>query len=302
MFTTPELTGVARSQQIAPNKRIFRVCSAGEIVWKRLMIKSFKNFPHDNYCVEHPRAGFVPAYPFTGFAARCAQGITTRRTASNTVSRTCKEDNLMRLSSIHFVAATLQLCGLSASAAAADLTIDVKDSAGAPVIDTVIYAEPLSGPVAASKRSTVVIEQKGRKFLPLVSVVQAGTDISFPNNDSVRHHVYSFSPAKSFELQLYSGVPGTPVHFDKPGTIVVGCNIHDKMITYIHVVATPYFGKTDNGGKIVLSGLPAGKYRIKAWHYGLPQTAPLPEQLVTLSSTDEIIAFKVNVKAGSASQ
>lgn len=208
----------------------------------------------------------------------------------------------MRLSLIHFVAATLQISCLPAYVVAADLTIDVKDSAGAPVIDTVIYAEPLSGPVAASKRNTVVIEQKGRKFLPLVSVVQTGTDISFPNNDSVRHHVYSFSPAKSFELQLYSGVPGTPVHFDKPGTVVVGCNIHDKMVTYIHVVATPYFGKTDNSGKSVLTGLPAGKYRVKAWHYDMPQTAPLPEQIVNLASTDELIAFKVNAKAVSASR
>ncbi len=207
----------------------------------------------------------------------------------------------MRLSSIHFAAAT-QLCCLSTSVVAADLTIDVKDTAGAPVVDTVVYAEPVSGPAAASKKATVVIEQKGRKFLPLVSVVQAGTDIAFPNNDSVRHHVYSFSPAKSFELQLYSGVPGSPVHFDKPGTVVVGCNIHDKMVAYIHVVATSHFSKTDDAGKAVLTGLPSGKYRVKAWHYGTPQSVSLPEQLVSVTTSDEVVAFKLNAKAVPAPQ
>lgn len=208
----------------------------------------------------------------------------------------------MRLSSIRFVAATLLLSCMSMSAVAADLIVDVKDAVDAPVIDTVVYAEPLSGQVAMSKKNTVIIEQKGRKFLPLVSVVQTGTDISFPNNDSVRHHVYSFSPAKSFELQLYSGVPGAPVTFDKPGTVVVGCNIHDKMVAYIHAVATPYFGKTDNAGKVILAGLPSGKYRIKAWHYGLPQNAPFPEQLVNIASRDEAVAFKFSAKSVSAPQ
>jgi len=74
-------------------------------------------------------------------------------------------------------------------------------------------------------------------------VVQAGTPILFPNHDKVRHHVYSFSPAKTFELKLYSGVPGTPVLFDKPGLVVLGCNIHDQMVAYVQVVNTPYFAK-----------------------------------------------------------
>jgi plastocyanin len=208
----------------------------------------------------------------------------------------------MRLSLIRFFAAPILLSCVSTTVVAADLIVDVKDAVDIPFIDAVIYAEPLSGQVAISKKNTAVIEQKGRKFLPLVSVVQTGTDISFPNNDSVRHQVYSFSPAKSFELQLYSGVPGTPVHFDKPGTVVVGCNIHDKMVAYIHVVGTPYFGKADNAGKVILAGLPSGKYRVKAWHYGLPQNAPLPEQIVNIASRDEVAAFKLSAKSVSASQ
>jgi hypothetical protein len=84
--------------------------------------------------------------------------------------------------------------------------------------------------------------------MPLVSVVQVGATINFPNNDKVRHHIYSFSPAHKFDQKLYSGQAATPQVFDKAGTVVLGCNIHDKMIAYVKVVDTPYFAKTDGAG------------------------------------------------------
>lgn len=73
------------------------------------------------------------------------------------------------------------------------------------------------------------VAQQGRQFVPQVSIVQAGTAVSFPNLDTVRHHVYSFSPVKTFELKLYAGTPSTPVVFERAGTAVLGCNIHDRM-------------------------------------------------------------------------
>ncbi|MFZ6753954.1 methylamine utilization protein [Undibacterium sp. Dicai25W] len=100
-----------------------------------------------------------------------------------------------------------------------------------------------------------------------MTVVQTGTLISFPNNDTVKHQAYSFSPAKTFELKLYSGKPSEPLLFDKAGTVTVGCNIHDQMLAYIHVVNTPFFAKTDAHGNATLSGLPQGKYILKVWHY-----------------------------------
>src|SRR4051812_34890846 len=80
---------------------------------------------------------------------------------------------------------------------AASITVQVADASGHPLPDAVVYAEPLSGQILPKRLTPAEIEQKGRKFLPLVTVVQTGANISFPNNDTVRHHVYSFSPAKT---------------------------------------------------------------------------------------------------------
>lgn len=174
------------------------------------------------------------------------------------------------------------LLAAGSAALAASIEVKVASAGGQPLADAVVYAEPVTAP-APKPRQGAEIAQKGRKFLPLVSVVQTGTDISFPNNDTIRHHVYSFSSAKTFELKLYSGVPASPVRFDKPGTVVLGCNIHDQMLAYIHVVDTPHFGKTDASGMARIEGVAPGKYRLKAWHYALPPGAQPAEQALTLA-------------------
>ena len=188
--------------------------------------------------------------------------------------------------------------GLTA-ASAATISVTVSDAAGNALPDAAVYAEPVASAGTGGQKAPhgAQIEQRRRKFLPLVTVVQTGSAISFPNNDTVRHHVYSFSPAKPFELKLYSGVPGQPILFDKPGTVVVGCNIHDQMVAYILVVDTPYFGKTDAAGTLTLEGVPAGQYTLKAWHYQLLQGAAMPEQAITLVKDAELKAgFKLTLK------
>lgn len=182
---------------------------------------------------------------------------------------------------------------------AGTVAVQVTDPAGHPLADAAVYAEPAAAQALPRTTKKVEIEQKGRKFLPLVTVVQAGTNISFPNNDSVRHHVYSFSPAKTFDIKLYSG-ESNPILFDKAGTVVVGCNIHDRMVAYIHVVPTPYFVKTDAAGKARLEGLPHGRYVLKAWHYGLPPTASLPEQPIAVADAELSASFKLNAQAAPA--
>ena len=169
----------------------------------------------------------------------------------------------------------------------------VTDAAGLPVPDAVVYAEPSGGQVLPKAARQVEIEQKARKFAPLVTVVQVGTEISFPNNDTVRHHVYSFSASKAFELKLYSGVPGSPILFDKPGTVVVGCNIHDQMLAYIHVVGTPYFARTDALGRAHLDGVAAGQYGLKLWHYKMTAPAQIQEQALLMTTTDANVALKL---------
>lgn len=171
---------------------------------------------------------------------------------------------------------------LSHHARANDVIVNVVDDKGVAVANAVVYAEPDTK--SSMPRSTAIIEQRGRKFNPLVSVVQTGSDISFPNFDSVRHHVYSFSPAKKFELKLYSGVPANPVNFDKAGTVILGCNIHDFMLAFIHVVDTPYFAKTDAKGQANIKNLPAGGYSLKVWHYALAKENEIVEKKISISS------------------
>jgi len=187
-------------------------------------------------------------------------------------------------------------------AMAAALSVDVTDSQGVPLPDAVVFAEPTGAQVLPKALHTVEIEQRKRKFNPLVTVVQAGTEINFPNNDTVKHHVYSFSPAKVFDLPLYSGKPATPQLFDKTGTVVLGCNIHDQMLAYVEVVNTPYFGKTDATGKVRLDGVAPGKYALKVWHYNLPISAQVVEQPITMIGSDSTAAFKLELKPGATAK
>lgn len=185
------------------------------------------------------------------------------------------------------VIASIFLLIFSQQIQAAELTIDVLDSTGSPIENAVVYAEPDNK--SSIPAANAIIEQRGKQFNPLVSVVQAGTDVTFPNFDSVRHHVYSFSPAKTFELKLYSGVPTSPVKFDKAGTVVLGCNIHDYMVAFIHVVDTPYFAKTNKLGKAVLRDLPNGNYTLKAWHYALAKEKEIVEKQVLVKESQTIV-------------
>jgi hypothetical protein len=109
------------------------------------------------------------------------------------------------------------------------------------------------------------MDQQNLAFVPQVLVVAVGSDVQFPNNDMVSHQVYSFSPAKRFQLPLYKGAVHPPVNFDKPGLVVLGCNIHDQMVGYIYVTDAPYFAKTDAQGAARWSGIPADSYEVTLW-------------------------------------
>ena len=182
---------------------------------------------------------------------------------------------------------TIFLVVFSQKIQAADLNIDVLDTTGSPIENAVVYAEPDNK--SSIPAANAIIEQRGKQFNPLVSVVQAGTDVTFPNFDSVRHHVYSFSPAKTFELKLYTGVPTSPIKFDKAGTVVLGCNIHDYMVAFIHVVDTPYFAKTNKLGKAVLRDLPNGNYTLKAWHYALAKEKEIVEKQMLIKESQNLV-------------
>ena len=127
------------------------------------------------------------------------------------------------------------------------------------------------------------MDQKNRMFIPHVLPVQTGTAVSFPNSDDIRHHVYSFSSAKPFQLPLYKGTPANPVIFDKPGVVTLGCNIHDQMSAFIVVVNTPYFEKTGSSGRVALDVEP-GRYAVHVWYPDMPERT----QTVTVTGDEKI--------------
>lgn len=104
----------------------------------------------------------------------------------------------------------------------------------------------------------------------------------------MRHHVYSFSPIRSFEIKLYVGTPAKPVVFDLPGTAVLGCNIHDHMAAWVHVVDTPVFALSDAQGRVQLE-VPAGEHELRAWHAGLPEPGePMRQRLVVTDAAQRL--------------
>ncbi len=155
----------------------------------------------------------------------------------------------------------------AAPACAADLTLVVRTPRGAPVADAVVTVLPASGGgVPRSYGQPLRMVQRQMRFEPFVLVAPVGAEVAFPNEDAVRHQVYSFSPAKKFELKLYGRDQSRTVRFDKAGTVSVGCNIHDSMVGFVKVVDAPFAAKTDGAGRVVLHGLPAGAAVVRVWH------------------------------------
>lgn len=172
---------------------------------------------------------------------------------------------------------------LPGSVGAAVLTLTVQGHDGKPIADAVVGVL-LRGQRSMSNNATVQISQRERQFQPFISAVQTGTSVQFPNFDTVRHHVYSFSPIRRFELKLYAGTPATPVVFDKAGVAALGCNIHDRMTAWVVVMDTPLLARTDAAGQAVFE-LPAGEHRLQGWHAALGDAAAFVEQTLTVGAS-----------------
>lgn len=156
---------------------------------------------------------------------------------------------------------------LPALAAAGTLDIQVRDAAGRTVRDAVVTVHPAGQPPSKPRFAWPNrVTQQDIQFQPFVLIVPVGADVAFPNRDKVRHHVYSFSKARRFELKLYGREEARTVRFDKPGVVALGCNIHDGMSGFVHVVDTPFAAKTDGSGAVRLTGLPGGQARVTIWH------------------------------------
>jgi plastocyanin len=191
------------------------------------------------------------------------------------------------------------LLACCAQACASTVEARVEGPGGQAVADAAVVLEPLA-PAHAHPRAGVhaTIEQRGSEFLPWVTVVQTGTSVDFPNNDTTRHHVYSFSAPKRFEIKLYAGKPSQPVLFDQPGEVVIGCNIHDWMEAHVLVVDSPWFAKTAADGRASIANVPAGRYRLRLWH-PLQKAAPAPLE-VEVGAAPARLALVLDARAREA--
>jgi plastocyanin len=178
-------------------------------------------------------------------------------------------------------------------ALASVVTISARTSAGMAAEDTLIVFEPRDA-TPAPGRATATIDQVNKRFVPRVTILRTGTAASFPNSDSIRHQVYSFSPAKTFSLKLYAGSPKEEIVFDKPGLVVLGCNIHDTMVGFVAVVDSPYFGKVPASGDLALE-IPPGRYVLRIWHPNL--ASPLPPKEINVDTAAQTISLAVDLDA-----
>ncbi len=152
---------------------------------------------------------------------------------------------------------------------AQNINIQINDIENKALENIVVYLEPENKALLTKEQLSVrpiaTMDQVNRQFSPHILVVNKATKISFPNSDKIKHHVYSFSPAKTFEIKLYSDDKSAPLLFEQTGNVTLGCNIHDWMLGYVYVVDTPWFGTTDEQGNIKFD-IPDGKYTLKIWH------------------------------------
>ena|SRR5580765_7136072 len=189
---------------------------------------------------------------------------------------------------------TLGLAGCCAAAQA--LGVLVVDAGGRPVSDVVVVLTPTDESTAiddAKDRPHAQMDQRNKEFVPHILAIEVGTWVDFPNSDTVSHQVYSFSPAKPFQLPLYKGRAHPPVHFDRAGIVTLGCNIHDSMLGFIFVAASPWFGKTDLDGRWQGSDPPPGRYDLRIWS---PRIRDTPDDLHRLVDIDGRAELKETFK------
>ncbi len=165
----------------------------------------------------------------------------------------------------------LSLCLVPITAQAGTVAVHVVDAAGKPVSDAVITIYPTAGVPKRPIRFpwTNEVMQKNIAFNPRTLIVPVGATVAFPNQDKVRHHVYSFSKPARFELKLFGKDQTRSYTFTTPGAVALGCNIHDQMSGFIKVVDTPFAGKTNGSGDALIPAVTGGAARVIIWHPAL---------------------------------
>ena len=158
--------------------------------------------------------------------------------------------------------------------------------------DFVVYIEGQVGPKPAPPQKPVQVVtkrvlQKGAMFMPHVLPIVVGTTVEWPNNDEIFHNVFSVSDTTNFDLGLYKGEPSEKkVTFNKPGRGDVFCSIHANMHCIVLVLENPYFAVADDRNRYSITNVPAGTYKLKAWH----ERMPVQVREITVPETGEVKA------------
>ena len=147
--------------------------------------------------------------------------------------------------------------------------------------DAVVTLYPAGSAARPPRRGgRFVVSQQDLQFHPFLTIVPVGADVSFPNLDPTKHHVYSFSPAKRFELKLFAKDQSRTVHFDKPGVVALGCNIHDQMSAFIVVTDSAWTARTNAQGMASFADAPNAPARLTVWHPYLRAPGGIVQQAV----------------------
>jgi plastocyanin len=181
-----------------------------------------------------------------------------------------------------FIASASAFVFLFAGAAqAASISLDVRGPDGKPLSGAIV-AVGIAGAEAPPVHGPYKMAQQNISFQPHVLIVPVGANVEFPNLDRVRHHVYSFSKAKKFDLKLYGQEEKRTVLFDKPGVVTLGCNIHDAMSGVIFVTASKFTAMTDANGHVAIPGVSPGKAVLTIWHPSIRGTDNVATQPLTV--------------------
>lgn len=186
------------------------------------------------------------------------------------------------------IAAILAALALGATAAqAGNIAVNASDRNNDALANVIVSATPLDKPVPPRQPATVQILQEDREFVPPVTVIRAGTKVSFTNRDAHDHHLKS-TGATEFEYKIHTKGTPEPLVFDRLGNTIVFCYLHDWMKAYIYVVDTPYFAKTEKAGIALIEGLPEGRYRVASWHPDARTQLSTQDVNITANGTTEV--------------